>query len=175
MVYFPVAQPEKERRIRLVINFRLTTNLQLNIFEKTWATIWKIAKRESIIIESSWKHWGKMRTCSSWAISPFATIFSHKSYAADSPEFFGKWERIKWSMPQQIWIVKSKQMKGYLLNSKIAHHEKFLVLEQRFHKSSAITASKCLKRSVPIGHKCTSYMLSWTRRQTGNTTPLHSH
>ena len=47
-----------------------------NNFESMFAHTRKISINEGTIMETSWKHFGKWRNCSFWAISPFANMFS---------------------------------------------------------------------------------------------------
>ena len=42
-----------------------------NILTKTWT----ISIKDSLIVKWSWKQWNQMWNCSSWAISPLATLF----------------------------------------------------------------------------------------------------
>ena len=74
-------------KLLVLSNFSFCQNMKVWLLKKVENIVAKgeiarlerflfLSEYEGLITEKSWKHCGKRRNCSSWAISPFVRIFS---------------------------------------------------------------------------------------------------
>ena len=131
--------------VSVLNSFPHTTNCAADDFENILAKVWNTPIYESWVIKLSWKHCGKRRNCSSWAISPFARGFSKVVCCRGVIWRKGLilWHICHISILKTVWEKEKLLIMSYQPFSifEIAHYEQFLLLPEGFQKLSAAEAS----------------------------------